>query len=316
MAVKNGDFVWFNGEFVPWDGAKIHIASHVIHYGSCVFEGIRCYSTEDGPAVFRLPEHVDRLFNSAKIYRMDTELKWNREEFVEIILETIRKNGHQACYIRPLFVRGYATLGVNPFPCPVEGYVLTQEWGDYLGKEAVEHGASVKISTWQRFAPNTLPAMAKAGANYMNSQLINMEAKLDGYDEGIALDVAGYISEGSGENLFVIRNKKIYTPPLGASVLPGITRNSIIDLIRDLIQPGGALEGYVLEEHIIPREMLYIADEVFFSGTAAEITPIRQVDKMDIGTGTRGPATKILQEEFKSVMVSKAADRHGWLTFV
>jgi len=316
MAVKNGEFVWYNGEFVPWDEATIHVATHALHYGSCVFEGIRCYSTEDGPAVFRLREHVDRLYNSAKIYRMESGLSWSREEFVEIILETIRKNAHQSCYIRPCVYRGYGTLGVNPMSCPVDAFVLTQEWGDYLGKEAIEHGASVKISTWQRFAPNTMPAMAKAAANYMNSQLINMEAKLDGYDEGIALDVSGYVSEGSGENLFVIRNKKIYTPPLGASVLPGITRNSIMDLIRDLQKPGAALEDYLLEEHIIPREMLYLADEVFFCGTAAEITPIREVDKISIGTGTRGPITKALQEEFRQVMSSKAADRHGWLTFV
>ncbi len=316
MEVKNGEFVWFNGEFVPWDDAKIHVATHALHYGTCLFEGIRCYDTEDGPAVLRLPEHVDRLFNSARIYRMEEEIKWSREEFIELILETIRKNKHRACYIRPIVLRGYGSLGVNPFPCPVEAYIMTQEWGDYLGREAVEHGARVKVSTWQRIGPNTMPAMAKAASNYMNSQLINMEAKLEGYDEGIALDVTGYVSEGSGENIFIIRGKKIYTPPLGASVLPGITRDSIFTMIRELQQPGGALEGFSFEEHIIPREMLYLAAEVFFCGTAAEITPIREIDRIKIGSGARGPITKVLQEEFHKVTASKAADRHGWLTFI
>jgi branched-chain amino acid aminotransferase len=316
MAVKNGDFVWLNGEFVPWADAKIHVATHALHYGSCLFEGIRCYKTDDGPAVLRLPEHVDRLFNSCKIYRMEEEIKWNREEFLEIILETVRRNKHYACYIRPIIYRGYGSLGVDPFPCPVDACVLTQEWGDYLGKEAVEQGARVKISTWQRISPNTMPAMAKAASNYMNSQLIKMEALKDGYNEGIALDVSGYVSEGSGENLFVIRGKRIYTPPLGASVLPGITRDSIIQLIKDLQKPGELLDDYSFEEHIIPREMLYIADEVFFSGTAAEITPIREIDHIKVGSGTRGPITKRLQEEFRLVTSSKRADRHGWLTFI
>lgn len=315
MAVTNGKYVFFNGEFVPWDEANIHVASHALHYGSCLFEGIRAYLTEDGPAVFRLREHVDRLYHSSKIYRMEDGIRWTRDEFNELILELIRKNEHKSCYIRPIIIRGYGSLGVNPLNNPVEAYIMTQEWGDYLGKEAVEHGARVKISTWSRFAPNTLPAMAKAGANYMNSQLINMEAKLEGYDEGIALDVTGYVSEGSGENLFVIKDKEIITPPLGASVLPGITRQSVLTLVDDLRKEGGPLEGYNVEEHIIPRELLYIADEVFFCGTAAEITPIRQIDKMDIGTGTRGPVTKLLQEEYVAVRASKAADRHGWLTF-
>lgn len=314
MTVKNGKFIWFNGTFVPWDDAKIHVASHALHYGSSIFEGIRAYKTEDGPAVFRLQEHVDRLYNSCKIYRMEG-LKWSREEFAELILETIRKNGHESCYIRPIVIRGYGSLGVDPLNNPIEAYIMTQEWGDYLGKEAVEHGARVKISTWQRIAPNTLPAMAKAGANYMNSQLINMEAKLEGYDEGIALDTTGYVSEGSGENLFLIRGKKIYTPPLGASVLPGITRNTVATLIHDFQKEGGPLEGYAFEEHIVPREMLYLADEVFFCGTAAEITPIRQIDNIDIGKGTRGPITKLLQEEYVNIRRSKASDRYGWLTF-
>lgn len=316
MAVKNGKFVWLDGEFVPWDDAKVHVATHALHYGTCLFEGIRCYKTEDGPAVFRLHEHIDRLYNSCKIYRMEDEIRWSRDEFVEITLETVRKNKHEACYIRPIIFRGYGSLGVDPFPCPVVACVLTQEWGDYLGKEAVEHGARVKISTWQRIGPNTMPAMAKAASNYMNSQLIKMEAIKEGYDEGIALDVTGYVSEGSGENLFVIRKNKIYTPPLGASVLPGITRNSTIQLIKDLQQPGEALEDLEFEEHIIPREMLYLASEVFFTGTAAEITPIREIDQIDIGEGTRGPITRRLQEEFRQVLSSKSADRHNWLTFI
>jgi branched-chain amino acid aminotransferase len=316
MAVTNGKYVWFNGDFVLWDEARIHVATHALHYGTSLFEGIRAYETEDGTAIFRLYEHVERLYNSCKIYRMDKDIPWSLDEFSELICETVRRNNHKSCYIRPIVIRGYGSLGVHSLGNPVEAYIMTQEWGDYLGKEAVEHGARVKISTWQRFAPNTLPAMAKAGANYMNSQLINMEAKIEGYDEGIALDVAGYVSEGSGENLFLVRNKKIYTPPLGVSVLPGITRNSIITLIKEMMYEGGPLEGYAFEEHIVPREMLYIADELFFCGTAAEITPIRQVDRIDIGTGTRGPITKLLQEEFAAVRKSKESDRHGWLTFV
>jgi branched-chain amino acid aminotransferase len=316
MAIVNGKYIWFNGEFVPWEDAKIHVTAHALHYGSCLFEGIRSYDTEDGPAVFRLPEHIDRLYNSCKIYRMEEGIKWSREEFTEFTLETIRKNQHKSCYIRPIVIRGAGSLGVNPLPCPVEAYIMTQEWGDYLGKEAVEHGAKVKVSTWNRISPNTLPAMAKAAANYMNSQLINMEAKLEGYDEGIALDTNGYISEGSGENIFVIKDRTIITPPLGASVLPGITRDTIKTMIADLSKDGGPLEGFSLIEQIIPRELLYLADEVLFCGTAAEITPVRQIDKIDIGSGTRGPVTKLLQDEYKAVRRNKAADRHGWLTFV
>lgn len=316
MSVTNGTYIWFNGEFVEWDEATIHVTAHALHYGSCLFEGIRAYDTEDGPAVFRLPEHIDRLYNSSRIYRMEDGIKWSREELTEITLETVRKNKHKSCYIRPIVIRGAGSLGVGALNNPVEVYIMTQEWGDYLGKEAVEHGAKVKVSTWNRISPNTLPAMAKAAANYMNSQLINMEAKLEGYDEGIALDTNGYVSEGSGENIFVIKGKRIITPPLGASVLPGITRASIVTLIDDLSKPGNPLEGYTLVEQIIPRELLYLADEVFFCGTAAEITPIRQIDKIDIGTGTRGPITKMLQDEYVDVRRSKSHDRHNWLTFV
>jgi branched-chain amino acid aminotransferase len=317
MAVTNGKYIWLNGDFVAWDDANIHVSTHALHYGSCLFEGIRAYETEDGPAVFRLVEHVDRLFNSSKIYRMEEGIKWNREEMVEIILETIRKNNHQACYIRPIVYRGYGSLGVNPLNNPVEVSIMTQEWGDYLGKEAVEHGAKVKVSTWNRFAPNTLPAMAKAAANYMNSQLINMEAKLDGYDEGIALDVHGMVSEGSGENLFVIHGNQIITPPLGNSVLPGITRNTLMVIMREMMQTGGELEGFEIVERSVPRELLYLADEVLFCGTAAEVTPVREIDHHKVGSGTRGPITKSLQEKYSAaVRASKADDRHNWLSFV
>lgn len=316
MAAVNGKYIWFNGSFVAWDDAKIHVASHALHYGSCLFEGIKCYQTEDGPAVFRLREHVDRLYNSCRIYRMEKELKWSRPEFGEFILETIRKNGHTNCYIRPIVMRGYGPLGVDPLKNPVEAYIMTQVWGDYLGKEALEHGARVKVSTWTRFAPNTLPAMAKAAGNYMNSLLINMEAKLEGYDEGIALDINGNVSEGSGENIFLIMGKSIVTPPLSSSILPGITRDSMLTIIGELSREGGPLEGYTLEQRVVPREMLYIADEVFMCGTAAEVTPLRQIDKIDIGTGTRGPVTKIIQQEYFRLRASKANDKFGWLTFV
>ena len=304
MGFKKADKIWMNGEFVNWDDAKIHILSHVVHYGSSVFEGIRCYNTKRGPAVFRLPEHTRRLFDSAKIYRMD--IPYTRDEISGAILETIKVNNLKECYIRPLVYRGYDSLGVNPFNCPVDVAIAVWEWGKYLGPEALEQGVDVMVSTWARMAPNTFPAMAKAGANYMNSQLIKMEALKNGYTEGIALDVTGYVSEGSGENLFVIRDNILYTPPLGASVLAGITRDSVITIATEL--------GYNVIEQLIPREMLYIADELFFTGSAAEITPIRSVDKITVGNGRRGPITENLQKHLFGILEGKMEDKYNWLT--
>ncbi len=304
MPIEKSEFIWMNGEFVPWDDAKIHVLSHVVHYGTAVFEGLRCYSTERGPAILRLKEHTERLFNSAKIYRMD--IPFTKEEIDRATIETIKKNGLSQCYIRPLVYRGYGELGVNPFNCPVNVSIGTWKWGTYLGDEALEKGVEVMVSTWNRMAPNTFPAIAKAGANYMNSALIKMEALVHGYTEGIALDVFGYVSEGSGENIFVIRDKVIYTPQIGASILPGITRDSIIRLAGEL--------GYTVKEQFIPREFLYIADEVFLTGSAAEITPIRMIDKIPVGKGTRGPITQKLQDSF--FRITKGEDKYGWLTYV
>jgi branched-chain amino acid aminotransferase len=298
--------IWMNGKLVEWKDATIHIASHVIHYGSGVFEGARCYATPKGSACFRLDEHLTRLQNSAKIYRMEYAL--DLAGWREAVLETIRANQMKACYIRPLVYRGYDTLGVNPLPNPVDAAILVWEWGAYLGKDALESGVDMKISTWARMAPNTLPAMAKATANYANSALIKMEALADGYSEGIALDVSGNVSEGSGQNVFIVRDGAIYTPPLSASILGGITRDSIIALAREI--------GYQVTEMNLPREALYIADEVFCVGTAAEVTPIRSIDKLKIGSGRRGPVTEALQRAFFQVINGDVPDRHGWLTYV
>jgi branched-chain amino acid aminotransferase len=298
--------VWMNGTLVEWADARIHIGSHVIHYGSGVFEGARCYNTAKGPACFRLDAHIRRLYDSARIYRMEYPL--GHDGFQEAVLETIRANAFKACYIRPLIYRGYAALGVNPFPCPVDAAILLWEWGRYLGPEALEAGVDVRISSWTRSAPNTFPSLAKSSANYANSQLIKMEAIVDGYSEGIALDTNGQVSEGSGENVFLVRDGVLYTPPLAASILPGITRDSVVTLARDL--------GYDVREQAVPREMLYIADEVFFAGTAVEITPIRAIDKIPIGTGKRGPVTAAIQSAFFGLITGTAPDTHGWLTYV
>jgi branched-chain amino acid aminotransferase len=296
--------IWHNGRFIRWEDATIHVLSHVVSYGSSVFEGIRCYSTPLGPALFRLPEHFRRMIDSAKVYRMD--VGYSAEQLREAAIELVRVNKMDSCYVRPIALRGYGDVGVNAMKNPIEVYLACWEWGQYLGEEALAEGVDVCVSSWNRMAPNTLPAMSKAGANYMNSQLIKMEAISNGYAEGIALDTAGYVSEGSGENIFVVRDGKIHTPPLGASVLPGITRDSILALARD--------NGIPLVETIIPREMLYIADEVFFSGTAAEITPIRSIDRITIGKGRRGPVAEKLQSEFFGVINGSKPDRYGWLS--
>jgi len=306
MASPRSDFIWMSGKLVPWDDARIHVGSHVVHYGSAVFEGIRCYKTRKGSAVFRLDAHTERLFNSAKIYWM--EIPWTRDEVDAAILETIGANKLEACYIRPVVYRGAGQLGVNPLGSPVELSVMVWDWGKYLGQEALEQGVDVCVSSWTRMAPNTLPAMAKSAGNYMNSQLIKVEAVKGGFAEGIALDSQGYVSEGSGENIFVVSRGRLITPPLVSSVLPGITRDSVLALARRL--------GIPVEEKVLPREMLYLADELFFTGTAAEITPIRSVDRHAVGAGSRGPITAALQKAFFDVIEGNASDEHGWLTFV
>jgi branched-chain amino acid aminotransferase len=301
--LKPTEKIWHNGRFIAWDDAKIHVLSHVTSYGSSVFEGVRCYDTPAGPAIFRVREHLRRLFDSAKIYRI--EVKQTIDQLADAMVELVKVNHLQSCYFRPIVLRGYGDIGVLPGNNPTEVYIACWEWGKYLGEEALAKGVDVCVSSWTRIAPNTLPALAKAGANYMNSQLIRMEAQYNGYAEGIALDSSGYVSEGSGENIFVVRDGKILTPPLGASVLPGITRDTVMQLAESLKIP--------LVETLVPREMLYIADEVFFSGTAAEITPIRSVDRIVVGKGARGPITEKLQKAFFDIVNGKAPDSHGWL---
>ena len=306
MAFSGTGKIWMNGKLVDWKDATIHVGSHVVHYGSAVFEGARCYSTPKGSACFRLDAHMRRLFDSAKIYRMEPQL--DQAAMTEAVLGTIRANQFKACYIRPIVYRGYNELGVNPFPCPVDTAILTWEWGAYLGAGALEKGVDVRVSSWTRAHPNTFPTLAKSSANYANSQLIKMEAVAEGYSEGIALDTQGNLSEGSGQNLFLVRDNILYTPPLSAAVLPGITRSTIITLAQDL--------GFTVTEQVLPREMLYISDEAFFVGTAAEITPIRSVDKIQIGQGQRGPVTEALQVAFFDMVNGETPDRHGWLTYV
>jgi branched-chain amino acid aminotransferase len=301
MPISKTANIWHNGNLIPWENATIHVMSHVIHYGSSVFEGIRCYAQPQGSAVFRLPEHMQRLIDSAKIYRM--ELPFSLDELCAAVVDLIEANGIAPCYIRPIVLRGYGEIGVNPKGSPIEVYMANFPWGKYV---AGTGGADVCISSWNRLAPNTMPALAKAGANYMNSQLIRMEADTNGYVEGIALDVNGLVSEGSGENVFLVRNGVLYTPPLANSALSGITRDSVLTIARHL--------GLPVMEQPVPREMLYIADEVFFTGTAAELTPIRSVDRITVGEGNVGPITRTLQREFFAIVQGQKADRFNWLT--
>ena len=306
MAFAGTGKIWMNGKLVEWKDANIHIASHVIHYGSGVFEGARVYDTPKGSAILRLDAHMARLVASAKIYRM--ECPYTQEQLEKAVIDTVQVNGFKACYIRPLMYRGYAALGVNPLPCPVDVAIMVWEWGTYLGADALEKGVDVCVSSWNRMAPNTFPSLSKTSGNYANAALIRMEAESNGYSEGIALDTFGYVSEGSGENIFIVRNGVVHTPPLSASILPGITRDMVIQIAEDL--------GYRVSQENIPREMLYIADELFFVGTAVELTPVRSVDKIKVGNGRRGPITEAIQRRFLDVISGKAPDTHGWLTYV
>ena len=306
MTEPKSSYVWYNGKLVPWEKATVHVMSHALHYGTSWFEGIRCYETRRGPEIFQFREHVRRLFNSCKIYR--TDVPFTPAEIEKAILETIRANSLRRCYIRPLIFRGYGELGVNPLKNPIDVVILVWEWGRYLGEDGLEQGVDVCVSSWARAAPNTFPTLAKVGGNYINSALINMEATLKGYAEGIALDTSGLVSEGAGENIFVIQDGKISTPPVVSAILPGITRGTLITLARE--------RGYPVIEEQISRERLYIADEVFLTGTAAEVTPVRSVDGIAVGPGRRGPITKRIQEDFFDYVQGKVEDRHGWMTSV
>ena len=304
------DVVWHNGEFIDWKDARVHVMSHVLHYGSSIFEGIRCYSTKQGPAIFRLREHMQRFLNSAKIYRMDHP--WSLDELCTAAIEIVKRSGMNQCYLRPILFRSldeeHPAFGVNPFPNPLACYIGAWDWGKYLGDEAIEQGVDVCVSTWNRLTPNSMPAMAKSGANYMNSQLIKMEALLNGFAEGIALDDRGYVSEGSGENIFLVSGDVVLTPPLSSSILPGITRDSVIQICQEL--------GITIKERTIQRAALYVADELFFSGTAAEITPIRSVDRITVGHGGRGPITEKIQKMFFEITKGERPAPGDWLTYV
>lgn len=300
------EWIWKNGEFVKWDDANVHVTTHALHYGSSVFEGVRAYATPQGPAIFRLQPHTRRLLNSARIARMD--VPFSEDQLNDAILETVRRNEHDACYIRPLIFRGAGPLGVEGRKNPVDAVIFTMEWGRYLGAEAIENGVDVQVSSWRRLAPDTAGSLAKIGGQYVNSQFISMEAHDNGFNEGIALDYNGTISEGAGENVFVIYNNTIFTPAIGSSILLGITRDSVLALLADL--------GYRVVREPIPRDLLYIADEIFFTGTAAEITPIRSVDRIKVGSGSRGPITKAVQDEFFAITSGQKPDPYGWLTLV
>ncbi len=302
MPIQPTEKIWRNGQLIPWEQANIHVMSHVVHYGSSVFEGIRCYGQPSGAAVFRLPEHMQRLIDSAKIYRMT--LPYTLDELCAAVVDVIENNGVAPCYIRPIALRGYGEIGVSPVGSPIDVFIANFPWGKYVA--GGHGGADVCVSSWNRLAPNTMPALAKAGANYMNSQLIRMEADINGYAEGIALDVNGLVSEGSGENVFLVRNGVLYTPPLANSALSGITRDSVLTIARHL--------GLPVVEQSVPRELLYIADEVFFTGTAAEVSPIRSIDRILVGDGTPGAITKQVADEFFGIANGLKPDRFGWLT--
>jgi branched-chain amino acid aminotransferase len=301
-----GEWVWHNGEWVKFEDATVHVTAHALHYGSSVFEGIRAYATPDGPAIFRLHPHSQRLVNSCKLARID--LKTTAEEFDQAIIDVIARNGHEACYIRPLVMRGTGAFGLEGRKNTIDSWILTLEWGRYLGNDAIDNGVDAQISSWRRMAPGTSSSLGKIGGQYVNSQFISMEAHDNGFNEGIALDVNGYVSEGAGENIFVIVNGVAYTPGSWQSILLGITRDSAITLLKDA--------GVEVRFETISRDMLYLADEIFFTGTAAEITPVRSIDRIDIGTGKPGPVTKEVQRRFFGITDGSLPDTHGWLTHV
>lgn len=300
------EFIWKNGTLVKWEDATVHVTAHALHYGSSVFEGVRAYATPDGPAVFRLQPHTRRLMNSCKIARID--VPYSEDELNTAIIETVRVNRHDSCYIRPLVFRGAGPMGLEGRKNPVDVVIFTLEWGKYLGTEAIDNGVDVQVSSWRRMAPNTFASQAKIGGQYINSQFVSMEAHDNGFAEGIALDINGYVSEGAGENLFAVIDGKVYTPGAYQSILLGVTRDSVLTILRDL--------GYEIRFEPLAREMLYVANELFFTGTAAEVTPIRSVDRLPVGAGSPGPVTRAVQEQFFGITSGRLPDRHGWLTHV
>jgi branched-chain amino acid aminotransferase len=300
------DWIWRDGEFVRWDDANVHVLSHSMQYGSAAFEGIRCYDTPRGPAIFRLDAHLQRLITSCRIYRMD--IPYSADELTTAICQLVDRNALDACYIRPMVLRGYGASSMVPFESPINVYLPCWPWGAYLGEGALENGVDAGVSSWQRVAPNTLPAIAKIAGNYLSSQLIKMEALANGFQEAIALGTDGMLSEGSGQNVFLVSSGTLITPPINGTLLAGITRDANLSLAGDL--------GLPVREQPVPREMLYGADEVFLTGTASEVTPVRSVDRITVGRGRRGPITEQIQRRFLDVVHGRVADRHGWLTFV
>lgn len=297
-------WVWMNGRLVEFEKATVHVLSHALHYGSGLFEGIRCYETKNGSAVFRLAEHIKRLENSCKVYRMD--IPFSADELTQAVFDTINANEFEACYIRPIVFRGLGTPGINPLKSPVEVTIAVWKWGRYLGEDTADKGVDACVSTWRRMSLGSSPALAKATANYLNSQLIKMEAIVNGFAEGIALDEQGYVSEGSAENIFLVRDGQLFTPPVSSSILPGITRNAVMMLAEEM--------GLTIRREAIPRGLLYMCDEAFFTGTAVEVTPIASIDRIPVGDGTTGPITRRLMDEFCGITRGEIADRHGWLT--
>jgi branched-chain amino acid aminotransferase len=306
MRISETEWIWHDGEFIPWADATVHVLCHSLQFGSSAFEGVRCYDTPRGPAIFRLEDHLQRLMNSCKIYRM--EVSHTVDDLVAACCELVERNALNACYIRPMVIRGYGAAGMVPFDSPVEVYLPCWPWGTYLGEGALENGIDACVSTWNRMAPNTTPAFAKIAGNYISGQLIKMEALMNGYAEAIALGPDGMLSEGSGQNVFIVHNGTLYTPLIDGTLLPGITRDTIVTLARDA--------GIPVREQQMPREMLYVADEVFFTGTAAEVTPVRSVDRITIGDGRPGQITQQLQQRFLQTVRGEIADPHGWLTYV
>jgi branched-chain amino acid aminotransferase len=304
--ITETDYIWSEGELVPWHEAKVHLLTLAVQFGSSIFEGIRCYSTPDGPAIFRWHDHLRRLYDSCRIYRMQP--RWTPEQLTVAAAELIDRNRLSSCYVRPMVLRGYGDAGMMPKDSPVDTYIAVWPWGAYLGDGALEHGVDAGVSSWNRPAPNTFPTMAKAAGHYNNAQLIKMEAVANGFAEAIALGPGGTVSEGSGQNIFIVRAGVLCTPPVDGTILEGITRASIMTIARDL--------GMTVVEQPIPRDMLYVADEIFFTGTAAEVTPVRSVDRIAIGTGTVGPITRALQQQYLGIAEGRLPDPHGWLTHV
>lgn len=302
--LQEGRYIWKNGEFVEWWDANVHVMSTAVQFGSSLFEGIRCYETPNGPAIFRLEAHLRRLMDSCRIYRMTPE--YSAGDIHDACVETVKKNELTSCYVRPMVMRGYGAAGLNPMDSPIETWIPVFPWGAYLGEEALAEGVDVCVSSWQRAHPNTYPILAKSAGHYNASQLIKMEAVLNGFSEGIALGSGGLVSEGSGQNLFLVRDGQLITPIIDGTSLSGITRHSVIEIAKEM--------GIEVREQLVPREMLYACDELFFTGTASEVTPIRSVDHIPVGKGSAGPTTLGIQKRFLDIAHGRAPDQWGWLT--